>query len=162
MWAGAASSTDRHCPELPRSVSQGDSAHSTPSAAPDLSLPPVLLKQSGEGTVVNLQLLLVIVVERRIYVGWGRFALGSLGKISWNAKRKKVLLWHCWFLNKCITVLCLAVFVYSKLLLFKELGFWHQPHYQLEPVLLLFPSTHEMSIQTVTQNDRQDSLRPCS
>lgn len=43
---------------------------------------PVLLKQSGERIVVNLQLLLVIVVEMCVYVGWGRFALGSLENLA--------------------------------------------------------------------------------
>lgn len=49
----------------------------------------VLLKHSGERIVVNLQLLLVIVVEMCVYVGWGRFALGSLESLAGTKRGKK-------------------------------------------------------------------------
>lgn len=91
---------------MPRSVSQGDSAHSTPSAAPDF---PGLLKQSGESIVENLQLLSVIVVEMCFYVGWGRFALGSLKKLAGIERGKKYSYkfvgfkqMHCYFMPGCV------------------------------------------------------------
>lgn len=70
----------------------------------------------------NLQLLSVIVVEMCFYVGWGRFALGSLKKLAGIERGKKYSI-NLLVLSKCIAILCLAVFVYSKLVLFKELGF---------------------------------------
>lgn len=63
----------------------------------------------------------------------GQICIGQSQKISWNANRKKSAPAYLLFLRKHITILCLSVFVYSKLVLFKGLGL--RGEYQLHPVI---------------------------